>query len=167
VLTDLESTNGTRVNGESVQLWVLRPGDVVSVGRSVLIFGSRDEIARRLADLRGADLSAGVPLEAEEVDQAGASILLEFELNWSEDPESRVALHTLMPPAMPTHLTPGQAAQFAELFQFFQFRIRGLVQSAKPKRGDRVILEQRDWQKLLDIHARLAEYIRAIGEPEH
>ena len=25
VLTDLESTNGTKVNGEPVQLWVLRP----------------------------------------------------------------------------------------------------------------------------------------------
>lgn len=167
VLTDLESTNGTRVNGEAVQLWVLRPGDVVSVGRSVLIFGSRDEIARRLASLRGADLSAGVPLEAEEVDQAGPSILLEFELNWSEDPEARAALHTLMPPELPTHLTPGQAAQLVELFQFFHFRIRGLVQAAKPKRGDRVILEQREWQKLLDMQSRLAEYIRAVGEPEH
>ena len=51
VLTDLESTNGTKVNGENVQLWILRPGDVISVGRTVLLFGSREEIARRLAGL--------------------------------------------------------------------------------------------------------------------
>lgn len=167
VLTDLESTNGTRVNGESVQLWVLRPGDVIAAGRSVLVYGSRPEIAARLAALRGADLSAGVPLEAEEVDQAGNSILLEFELNWSEDPTARSMLHTLCPPELPTHLSPGQAAQLAELFQYFHFRVRALIQAAKPKRGDRVLLEQREWQKLVDMQARLAEYIRSIGEPEH
>jgi len=61
VLADLESTNGTKVNGESVQLWILRPGDVISIGRSVLVFGSREEIARRLAGLRGMDISHGDP----------------------------------------------------------------------------------------------------------
>ena len=37
VLTDLQSTNGSKVNGESVQLWILRPGDVICVGRSALV----------------------------------------------------------------------------------------------------------------------------------
>ena len=40
MLTDLESTNGTRVNGENVQLWILRYGDLIAMGRSVLLFGS-------------------------------------------------------------------------------------------------------------------------------
>ncbi|HOM18218.1 MAG TPA: FHA domain-containing protein, partial [Thermoguttaceae bacterium] len=53
VLTDLESTNGTRVNGEYVKICNLRPGDVIMVGRTVLLFGSREEIAQRLAILRG------------------------------------------------------------------------------------------------------------------
>ena len=52
VLTDLESTNGTRVNGEDTHLRILRYGDVVSVGRSVLLFGTRDQIAGRLEELR-------------------------------------------------------------------------------------------------------------------
>ncbi len=52
VLTDLQSTNGTKVNGESVPVWVLRPGDVIAVGRSLLVFGSRQEIAQRLAALQ-------------------------------------------------------------------------------------------------------------------
>src|SRR5881394_1748301 len=55
VLTDLESTNGTKVNGEDIQLRILRYGDVISVGRSVLLYGSRDQISRRLAELRGDD----------------------------------------------------------------------------------------------------------------
>ena len=45
VLTDLESTNGTRVNGEDTQLRILRFGDVISLGRSVLLFGTREQIA--------------------------------------------------------------------------------------------------------------------------
>ena len=53
VITDLESTNGTKVNGEDIQLRILRFGDIISVGRSVLLFGSREQIAGRLASLRG------------------------------------------------------------------------------------------------------------------
>ena len=52
VLTDLESTNGTRVNGEDVQLRILRFGDVIAVGRSVLLYGTRDQIVGRLDELR-------------------------------------------------------------------------------------------------------------------
>jgi hypothetical protein len=167
VLTDLESTNGTKVNGETTQLWVLRPGDVVSVGRTVLLCGSRDEIAARLACLRGEDLKTGIRLEAEELDQAGSSILLDAEFNWLEDPEARAALHTLLPPELPSHLGPGQAAQLAELLQFFHLRIRGLVQTVKAKgRAERVTLEQRQWQNLLDLQDRLAKYLRKVGEPD-
>src|SRR5215470_9398064 len=49
ILTDLESTNGTRVNGHTIQIRRLRYGDQIAIGRSVLLFGSNEEIdARRL-----------------------------------------------------------------------------------------------------------------------
>src|SRR5438093_13393489 len=51
ILTDLESTNGTRVNGTVVQIRRLRFGDRVAVGRSLLLFGSNEELARRIAAL--------------------------------------------------------------------------------------------------------------------
>src|SRR5215472_16349658 len=51
ILTDLESTNGTRVNGAVVQIRRLRIGDRVCVGRSLLLFGSNEEIANRMATL--------------------------------------------------------------------------------------------------------------------
>ena len=57
ILTDLESTNGTRVNGNVVQIRRLRPGDRVGVGRSLLLFGTPEEIAARHAGL----LTAGTP----------------------------------------------------------------------------------------------------------
>src|SRR4029078_9615547 len=43
ILTDLESTNGTRVNGNVVQIRRLRAGDRVGVGRSLILFGSENE----------------------------------------------------------------------------------------------------------------------------
>lgn len=167
VLADLESTNGTKVNGETVQLWILRPGDVVMVGRSLLLYGSRDEIAQRLARLRGVDLAAGVALEAEEIDLANSALLLDFELNWNEDPQARAALHTLMPPELPGHLNPGQAAQLGELLQYLHLRLRGLIATVKGKpKADRISLEQRQWQNLVDLEDRLAQYLRRLGEPQ-
>ncbi|NUQ64023.1 MAG: FHA domain-containing protein [Pirellulales bacterium] len=167
VLTDLESTNGTKVNGESIQLWVLRPGDVISLGRTVLLYGAREEIAKRLANLRGADLAHGVALEADELDQASPTIALEYELQFPEDPAAQSKLHTLLPPELPESLGPGQAAQLSEVLQYLHLRIRGLLRTVRaPAKSDRVTLEQRQWQNLLDLQDRLAGYLRAIGEPE-
>src|SRR5947209_20333453 len=61
ILTDLESTNGTRVNGSVVQIRRLRYGDRVSVGRSVLLFGSNEQIAARMASLTAAGVQESVP----------------------------------------------------------------------------------------------------------
>src|SRR5256714_12963371 len=51
IITDLESTNGTRVNGTVVQIRRLRFGDRLSIGRSPLLFGSNEQIAARVASL--------------------------------------------------------------------------------------------------------------------
>ena len=45
-------------------------------------------------------------------------------------------------------------------------RLRGLLQSVASKpRSDRVTLDQQQWQKLIDLEARIAGYLRQIGEP--
>src|SRR6266436_9696051 len=58
ILTDLESTNGTRVNGNVVQIRRLRPGDRVHLGRSLLLFGSEQEIRDRAEALSSIMTSA-------------------------------------------------------------------------------------------------------------
>src|SRR6266849_8857515 len=63
ILTDLESTNGTRVNGTAIQIRRLRIGDRVGVGRSLLLFGSNEDIEARMADLAGVGQSPA-PLAA-------------------------------------------------------------------------------------------------------
>jgi len=167
VLTDLQSTNGTKVNGESVQLWILRYGDVIAIGRSLLLFGSAEQIAQRLAQLRGADFAQGVQLDAEELNEMTPAFSLEEELHWGEEGDARATLHTLLPPELPGPLEPGIAAQLSELLMYFHLRLRGLVQTVKvPPRSEEVTLQQRQWQNLLDLQARLASYLKAIGEPE-
>ena len=41
VLHDLGSTNGTTVNGSSVQTWQLADGDVIHIGHSTVVFSGR------------------------------------------------------------------------------------------------------------------------------
>ena len=63
IATDLDSTNGTCINGELVHIWELKPGDMIAVGRSMILVGTRDEIARRLKALRAdKDLPDAVPM---------------------------------------------------------------------------------------------------------
>ncbi|MBW3596281.1 MAG: FHA domain-containing protein [Planctomycetes bacterium] len=99
VLTDLESTNGTKVNGEDVQLRILRYGDMIALGRSVLLFGNRDQIASRLAELRGepaGDLTRH-PGESK-VGSSRSSAPLDFELSWSHREDIQSTMHILEPP---------------------------------------------------------------------
>lgn len=162
VLTDLGSTNGTKVNGEDIQLRILRYGDLISVGRSVLLFGSREQIAKRLQDLRLS--SSG--------DESGTDHSLEsrpdlgFELNCTDDTEIRAAMNVLDPPGLPERLSPGQAAQLADLMSFVHIRMRSLIQSASENGPDRMVLSFHKWQSLIDLQSRLAEYIRQISNPE-
>jgi pSer/pThr/pTyr-binding forkhead associated (FHA) protein len=167
VLTDLESTNGTKVNGEEAQLKILRFGDIISLGRSVLLFGSRDQIAQRLARLRSEDSNQGESLvEPLQLEKAVNASSFDFELNWNEECDLQATLHALEPPEIPERMTPGQAAQLAEMLEFLHIRLRNLINSVHvDAKSQQVTLEFRQWQGLVDLQARVAEYLRRIGEP--
>ena len=75
-------------------------------------------------------------------------------------------LHTLHAPELPERLSPGQAAQLCELLEYLHIRIRDLLGSVAVKPDvDRVTLETRQWQNLIDLQARLAGYLRSVGQP--
>lgn len=167
VLTDLESTNGTKVNGETIQLRILRFGDTISIGRSVLLFGSREEIAARLAELREQNEAAEKTLDPQALERLQNQSALDYELNWGDEANMQATLHSLAPPDLPERLSPGQAAQLAELLEYIHQRLRNLVASAQPgDNSDQIMLSLRRWQNLLDIQSHLAEYLRRIGNPE-
>ena len=167
VLTDLDSTNGTRVNSEDTQLRILRFGDVVSLGRSVLLFGTRDQITHRLEELRSDGIGdTGDLLKEDGLSPTGSkSISFELRLGASEDIQS--TLHIPMPPELPTQLSPGQAAQVSEILEYLHLRTRQLVQGvAIDDEAAKANIPLPQWQELLDVQAQLAEYLRQIGDPD-
>lgn len=171
VLVDLDSTNGTLVNSETVSLRILKYGDLLTIGRSVMIYGSRDQIAGRLAALRKRGIDLDEFATAEELEQSlDEAISLDFELSWSQDENLQTTLHVLEPPQIPDRLDPVQSAQLSELLEYLHIRMRYLLASVQideeEDAGDqRVSLEQRQWQNLVDLQARLANYLRSIGDP--
>ena len=82
VLTDLESTNGTKVNGEEVQLRILRHGDMVTLGRSTLIFGTRSEINQRFGRLGSAEIVE----KPSDIASGGSKDSVAVKPNWKENP---------------------------------------------------------------------------------
>jgi hypothetical protein len=172
ILTDLDSTNGTKVNGEDVQLRILRFGDVISVGRSTILVGSREQIAQRLRELRGGppvslDVTARPPENGDGEDASDDSAAdLDLEMDWGEDHDVQKTLHAVIPPDLPEELSPGQAAQLCELLDYFHITLRTLIRSVGTTPNEqRLTVSVREWQRLLDLQERLAVYIRRIGDP--
>jgi pSer/pThr/pTyr-binding forkhead associated (FHA) protein len=183
VLTDLQSTNGTKVNGEEMELRILRFGDMITVGRSVLLFGSRQQIATRLSSLRKQDSAVkdarktdgNMGQAAAAAAAAGASGAappsedpgsFDFDMNFADDPEIQAALQSFEAPDLPDRLSPAQAAQLADLLNYLHIRIRQLVESVQIHRDqERITLDQGHWQNLLELQMKVAEYLRQIGEP--
>lgn len=163
VLTDLESTNGTKVNGEDVQLRNLRYGDVIQVGRTVMVFGTREQISQRLKDLcnsgRGKKPRRKTPL-SEELPSS------ESDVPWKDQDSIQAMFFELQPPDLPERLSPGQAAQLSEVIEYLTITMRHLIECVREEKGDRVSLDACQWQNLVDLQCRLAEYLRRIGDPD-
>ena len=162
VLTDLESTNGTKVNGEDIQLRILRYGDMITVGRSVLLFGSRQQINSRLAQIEGSG-HQNATIDPREV-SSSADSEYDFDVDWNQGSDVQATLHDQSPPVLPERLSPGQAAQLSELIEYVHTRIRSILHSAEVDgTSEDVSVEPPEWQNLVDLQARLAEYLRNIG----
>ena len=163
VLTDLESTNGTKINGEETHLRILRHGDVISVGRSTLLYGTREEINRRLGPLQ--EQPRTVP-QHERVRAESSPVALPA--HWKDNSNYQLDLLELAPPELPTRLSPAQAAQLSEVIEYIHMRVRNLIgQAEADARGQAYQLDLRQWQYLLDIQSRLSEYLRTIVHPDN
>lgn len=170
VLTDLQSTNGTKVNGEDMQLRILRFGDMVTVGRSVLLFGSREQIAERLTGLRKNNMEKLGANEEDARQTVGEEDNQSFDIEILPepgDPQMQQALKSLeASPDIPDRLTPGQAAQLSDMLNYFHVRLRALIEAVKVEKDtERINVEQTHWQSILDLQMQVAQYLRQIGEP--
>jgi hypothetical protein len=162
VATDLESTNGTKVNGEEIQVRIIRDGDMISVGRSLLLVGSHSDIDRRIAT-RHPNGAAGHARQVRERMERIAS-------HQSDIIEDIDAVRSpLLPgdvPVLPERLSPAQSAELSELLEYVQGVLRRATEGATMRPGsERVELDFAEWQAVLDLQARLAQLLREIGEP--
>ena len=180
ILTDLESTNGTRVNGTAIQIRRLRIGDRVGVGRSLLLFGSNEEIAARMASLAGigqppAMLSTGHAMPAlDEMDdkQTLAGHIdpnQEFDVNLTEPvlltPDALYIGTKALPP-LPLKMTPSQAARLAEILDYFHQGLTQATDNIQAKEdGTQVTLDFADWQRVLAVQMLLGRYLRMVADP--
>jgi len=149
VLTDLESTNGSRVNNEEVQLRILRKGDLISIGRSVILFCEGEDVS--LDDANPDDVA---------LSQQPANPCLQT------DDELFDGLADFEPPKLPDRLSPGQAAQLSEVIEYLHLHLRHVINDAEiTKRGQAVQLPHNKWQQILELQSRLAQYIDLVGKP--
>jgi pSer/pThr/pTyr-binding forkhead associated (FHA) protein len=175
ILTDLESTNGTRVNNTVVQIRRLKPGDRISIGRSQLLFGSDDEIRTRQAQLNalttpntdGSSLPATVHAStlAAQFDHDA-----EFELATQEkliQADGALFLGAKPLPPLPQKMSPSQAARLAELLDFLHRHLAAATDNIHANdEGTQVTLNYTDWQRIVAVQLLLARYVRAIAEPD-
>ncbi len=168
IITDLDSTNGTRVNGSTVQIRRLQPGDQIALGRSVILFGSSNEISKRSVGLRGhvsatvspPDKTIGEPAEAE---PDGVALNL-AELR-SEPPEWQPR-DTDLPP-LPQQLTPAQSARIAEILDYLHQGMASATENISAnEEGSLVRIPYAQWQKIQAVEMLLARYLRGVAEPE-
>ncbi len=161
VLTDLDSTNGTKVNGIETQLKILRYGDLINVGRSLMLIGTEEQIAARLAlmnkdgatqsrDAASSESSIVIKLQREPTTPVPAEVIQIYEL-----------------PSIPDDMTPGQKAQLCEILDYLQSRLNRLIEAARiEESAQEVVLNMSAWQRMLDAQIRLATMTRQIADPE-
>ncbi len=185
ILTDLESTNGTRVNGLPVQMTVLRPGDLVSLGRCVLLYGSHEEIQEYC------NRQYIKSIESQCLDQT-SNTASGFEGNESDSPNPETCdIETLglfdehghpalsFPsgcPPIPHSDSLATRSEIADLINYLHSRIlqvlesRGLNTSQNDAQRDEssncASIPWQNWFKLLDLESELAKYLKEISEPE-
>ena len=165
ILTDLDSTNGTRVNGATVQIRRLRPGDQLSIGRSMLLFGTMEEIEARRAAHLNAPAHGGVQtIRAHELAEASgrrpaADIDALLPPEWSARDED-------VPP-MPHKLSGAQAARLSEIFDYLHRGLTSAVENIEANDdGTEVKLGFAEWQTVQAVQMLLARFGRGIADPD-
>jgi predicted component of type VI protein secretion system len=164
ILTDLQSTNGTRVNGHPVQVHVLQLGDQIQIGRCLLIFGSREQVAQRIAELQRRNPRPG--------EHSDGTITSQLHLNPGEGESLDLAgeLFPAGPPQPPAGLSPLQTAQTCDLLAYFHSSLSNVFVAAeacadRELDGGDIRLPREAWLRIQQLQMDLAQSLKSVTEP--
>jgi predicted component of type VI protein secretion system len=177
ILTDLDSTNGTRVNGHPVQMRVLQVGDQLSIGRCMLVFGSRREIAEQARMLNGQHKTLAAteertlkhsdsrhPEGRDPVEGSGVEAAAEAD-------EPLDDLFPDGPPVPPLGMRPLHRAQISDFLAYAHEQLRKSLLGASEDpnnkgRMEHMRLNWDAWQRILQLEMDFAVYMRKLAEPD-
>lgn len=168
ILTDLASTNGTRVNGHWIQMRILQIGDVISVGRCVLLLAGKQEDQKPSTSddpdpFRTAYVKGGVTTD----DDSEHLDFLEPVPGVIEEPAD---LFPLGQPELPTDLNSLQHVQLSDLLSFVHERVGLIVKDAKEEADGAnqklIKIDWETWAKLVALHSDLSGYLSSINTTE-
>ncbi len=167
ILTDLDSTNGTRVNGHPVQIRVLQEGDLVTIGRCVLVFGERPHVKE--AKPQRSDEPPTAMLNT--LDSPPSSGEIEF---LAPPPGTAPENERLFPhgaPALPDSLRPLHRAQVSDVLAYFHSQIGHVLDRAIEHTHPDGSRESRcpweAWQELIGAQAALTAFLHQLADPDH
>jgi FHA domain len=166
ILTDLDSTNGTRVNGHPVQMHILREGDILAIGRCILLYGSPH--------------TAPSMKTISEPDDRPTSLGDGLKPDGSADPDGFAAPIDLTgeggemfpqgPPELPQDLRALQRAQLVDLLAYIHDNVGHLanegVEVHDAKTAKRML--QIPWEsrsRLINLQAQLSFYLKQLSDP--
>ncbi|VAX38031.1 hypothetical protein MNBD_PLANCTO02-2691 [hydrothermal vent metagenome] len=178
ILTDLQSTNGTQVNGHPVQMRVLQVGDQLLIGRCLVLFGSAEEITNRAIERRQQEDSnpsdptlsvSGDSVYEESLKDENDLLSAAFHNLQEEDfPE----LFPLGRPESPINLSAIQRAQISDILAFIHDQIRSVILAGAENKSSRLKpdgtynVTWEGWQQLLALEMHMASYLKRIAEPD-
>jgi hypothetical protein len=169
ILTDLDSTNGTRVNGHAVQIKVLQPGDLLTIGRCVLLYG--DPPGWQVAELDDPDeTDANQTAYAAESEPLVAADDIDF---LSPPLGTLVDNEPLFPrgaPPIPDELRPLHRAQISDMLAYLHEQLGQALSEATEETGPAnqprtMRFSWEAWQRLVSLQATLASYLRRMADP--
>jgi len=168
IFTDLNSTNGSRVNGHPVQLHVMRPGDHLQLGRCTLLFGSAEEISDRARGL-GVNVNDLMPISRTftRPDVAPPASAPGFFPEAGRTDHLPASMFCGECPPLPENLTPIQRARLADLLLYTSETLMQIVLTSAENNSAEATVTV-DWarfQNLLRLQKDIAGWIRTTCNP--
>ena len=169
IFTDLNSTNGSRINGHPVQLRILRPGDHLQLGRCTLLLGSDAEITERARQL-GVQIEVLLPFLGPRgrSTPAGGSSDAEFSLADNNDNLQLPLFHSERPP-LPKNLTTLQQARMSDVLACIHEQLQNAISTAAEhdESGEGEMLVPWDrFQNLLLLQRDLAKWLQQVSNSD-